>query len=67
MHKNQGQTSPLFEKEIWNIKDVAAFTGFAVGTLYNLTAKGEIPYVKTRRKRLIFIPQEIKKWLFQGG
>lgn len=67
MSKSSGQNVSLFEKERWDIKDVAEFTKLKVSYLYNLSAKGEIPRVKTRRKRIEFIPQEIKKWFYQGG
>lgn len=52
---------PLFENEIWNIDDVVRETKLAKKTIYNLCSLGGIPYLK-QRKRLVFIPQEIRKW-----
>jgi predicted DNA-binding transcriptional regulator AlpA len=51
----------LFEKEIWKIEDVVIYTGLAKKTIYNLCSLGELPHLK-QRKRLAFIPEEIRKW-----
>ncbi|MFT6071028.1 MAG: putative DNA-binding transcriptional regulator AlpA [Bacteriovoracaceae bacterium] len=52
----------LFNNRIWNIDDVARFTGFAKGTIYNMTSRREIPHRK-RGKKLFFIPDEIMNWI----
>jgi predicted DNA-binding transcriptional regulator AlpA len=52
----------LFKIRIWTIQDVALFTGFAVGTIYNKTSRREIPHRK-RGKKLFFIPDEILNWI----
>ncbi|MCB0369037.1 MAG: helix-turn-helix domain-containing protein [Bdellovibrionales bacterium] len=53
----------LFENLIWGIDDVCRFTKYAKGTIYNLVSKGEIPYRRGRKRKLIFIPSEIIDWL----
>lgn len=52
----------LFNNRIWNIDDVVHFTGFAKGTIYNMTSRREIPHRK-RGKKLFFIPDEILNWI----
>ena len=52
----------LFDNLIWGIDEVAYFTEYAKGTIYNLVSEGEIPYRK-KRGRLKFIPNEILKWM----
>lgn len=57
----------LFDNfEYWKIEDVMKITGLAKKTIYNLCSKGEIPHLK-QRKRLVFIPQEIRKWNLPTG
>lgn len=56
----------LFEKKIWTKKDVSLFLGLSVGTIYNKTHKGEIPF-KKRGNRLYFIPQDILNWIDEGA
>lgn len=55
-------STQLFEIQIfWKIEDVMNETGLARKTIYNLCSLGIIPHLK-QRKRLVFIPQEIRKW-----
>lgn len=56
----------LFYKIIWDIDDVCEFTSYAKGTIYNKVSSGEIPYRRGRKKKLIFIPNEVIEWL-KGG
>jgi len=51
----------LFEIQIWYIDDVMRLTHLKRKTIYNLCSLGVIPHFK-QRKRLAFIPQEIRKW-----
>jgi hypothetical protein len=44
--------SKLFGNRIWSVKDVANYTGYSVGTLYNLTSKNLIPHQKKRGEAL---------------
>ena len=55
----------LFEMRIWKIEDVAEYTGYSIGTLYNLTSKELIPHRKKRGK-LYFLPFEIQNWIEEG-
>jgi predicted DNA-binding transcriptional regulator AlpA len=58
----KSEVQPFFDNQIfWKIDDVASFTGLAKKTIYNLCSMGEMPYLK-QRKRLVFIPNEIRKW-----
>ncbi len=51
---------------LWGIEEVSRHTGYAVGTLYNLTSKNVIPH-RRKRGRLFFIPTEIQNWIEEGG
>jgi len=55
----------IFEKKIWKINDVSKYTGFSVGTLYNMTSRNLIPHRK-KRGRLFFLPFEIQNWIEEG-
>ncbi len=54
--------SKFFENRIWRIDDVACYTGYSLGTLYNLTSQNLIPHRKNRG-RIFFIPLEIQNWI----
>ncbi len=56
----------LFNKRIWKIKDVAEYLQCSVGTIYNKTSKGEIPFFK-KGKSLYFSPEEIENWVQEGN
>jgi hypothetical protein len=52
----------LFENiKYWYVDDVVRETRLAKKTVYNLCSLGEMPHLK-QRKRLVFIPDEIRKW-----
>ncbi len=55
----------FFQNRIWQIEEVAKFTGYSVSTLYNLTSRNLIPHRK-KRGRLYFIPLEIQNWIDEG-
>ncbi len=57
--------SSIFDKRIWIVEDVAKVLGLAIGTIYNLTSRREIPF-KKRGKRLYFVPDEILNWIEEG-
>ena len=63
---NISEHKQLFEKKIWLISDVVTFSGYSKQTIYNLVSLKEIPHTK-KRNRLVFIPQEILNWMFNGG
>ena len=50
------KSTKLFENLIWGLDEVCEFTKYAKGTIYNLVSKGEVPYRRGRRRKLIFIP-----------
>jgi excisionase family DNA binding protein len=59
-----GSSHQLFDKLIWGIDEVCAFTNYAKGTVYNLVSRGEIPHrTRGRKRRLVFLPSEIIAWL----
>lgn len=58
-------SSVILENQIWHIRDVATYTGYSIGTLYNLTSRSLIPFRKKRGK-LYFIPDEIRNWIDEG-
>lgn len=51
--------------QIWNIKQTAQYTGYAIGTLYNLVSQNLIPF-KKKRGKLYFIPTEVQNWIEEG-
>jgi predicted DNA-binding transcriptional regulator AlpA len=57
------ESAMLFDNFIWRIDEVCRFTKYAKGTIYNLVSKGEIPYRRGRKRKLIFISTEIIDWL----
>lgn len=61
-----GHNPSSLKFEYWKIEDVMRISGLAKKTIYNLCSKGEIPHLK-QRKRLVFIPQEIQKWIAPKG
>jgi len=58
----RGYNNLLFDKQIWGVDEVAQFTQYTKGTIYNLVSEGEIPFRK-RRGKLWFIPNEIICWV----
>ena len=57
-----GPSTTLFNKRIWTIEDVVAFTGFSKSTVYKMTSRREIPHRK-RGKKLFFLPGEVWNWI----
>ncbi|MBK9322313.1 MAG: helix-turn-helix domain-containing protein [Bdellovibrionaceae bacterium] len=62
---NEFKSEKFFENKICKIEDVSKFTGYSIGTLYNLTSKNLIPHRK-KRGRLFFVPTEILNWIDEG-
>lgn len=58
--------TPLFDKKIWRIKDVAKYLQCSVATIYNKTSRSEIPHIK-KGKTLYFRPEEIENWVMEGN
>ena len=55
----------LFQKMIWNIKDLAEFTEISLPTLYRLTSTRQIP-MRKKGGKLYFFPKEILNWIDEG-
>lgn len=66
MEIESNSISPLFNKKIWRIIDVAEFLQCSMKTIYNKTSKGEIPHIK-KGKLLYFRPDEIENWVMEGN
>ncbi len=54
--------TPLGEKQYLTIDELHEYTGIKKSTIYKMTSKGEIPFMKPKG-RLIFKRKEIDKWL----
>ena len=64
-HQPDEQRAEFFLIQIWGVRDVASYTGYAIGTLYNLVSRNLIPHRKKRGK-LYFVPSEIQNWIEEG-
>lgn len=62
----KSSSKPKLFEILWKIDDVAEYTGYSKGTLYNLTSKNLIPHRKKRGK-LFFSPLEIQNWIEEGN
>ena len=54
------------QKTVFNLSELAAYTGWSKSYLYNLTSTGRIPCYKPNGKHLYFNKQEIDDWLLQN-
>lgn len=52
-----------FQKEIFTIKDLMAYTGFSDSTIHKLSAKKLIPHNKPTNGALFFDRLEIVEWI----
>jgi excisionase family DNA binding protein len=53
------------KKEILTIQEAAEFLNLEVSSIYTLTHKRTIPFIK-KGKKLHFLQSELKKWLLSG-
>lgn len=60
------QLTLLKAKDVFNIEDVAAYTGFSTGYIYRLTHERRIPHYKGGGKCLYFRREDINNWLLQN-
>lgn len=60
--KSKPSLFDIQNNEKWYIEDVVRETRRSAKTIRNLCCLGQIPHMK-ERNRLVFIPQEIRKWL----
>lgn len=66
--KKQGSYSMkrLTEKDYWEMDDVTAYLNYSKSTIYKLCCKKILPHFKLRKK-LIFVPMEIRQWVYNRG
>jgi len=55
-------TQPRSVEHLWTIDDVAWFLRVTKQSIYNLTHKGEIPFLKAGQL-IRFEPDKIRRWL----
>jgi len=53
-------------KEVLNLNDVAAYTGYSKSYLYKLTMSGAIPCYRPNGKALFFGKKELDEWLLSN-
>lgn len=56
----------LTNKSIFNIDEVATYTGLSKLYLYKLTSKNGIPHYKPNGKNIFFKKEEIDNWLLRN-
>lgn len=56
----------LMNKSIFNIDEVATYTGLSKLYLYKLTSKNGIPHYKPNGKNIFFKKEEIDNWLLRN-
>ncbi|MBC5834340.1 helix-turn-helix domain-containing protein [Flavobacterium sp. F372] len=56
----------LTNKSIFNIDEVATYTGLSKLYLYKLTSKNDIPHYKPNGKNIFFNKAEIDNWLLRN-
>lgn len=52
-----------FQKEMFNVKDLMAYTGFSDSTIHKLSSKKLIPHHKPTNGALFFDRLEIVEWI----
>jgi excisionase family DNA binding protein len=53
----------LSQKDVFNIDELATYTGYSKSSIYKLTSKNIIPYYKGLGKFVWFERKEIESWL----
>ncbi|HKC68144.1 MAG TPA: helix-turn-helix domain-containing protein [Bacteroidia bacterium] len=61
----QSDKSETNQPEFLNLKEAAKYLNLANQTIYGLTSKNEIPFLK-RGKKLYFKKSELEKWINEG-
>lgn len=56
----------ILNKSIFNIDEVAEYTGLKKLYIYRLTSKNEIPHYKPNGKNITFKKEEIDAWLLRN-
>ncbi|MEZ4909891.1 MAG: helix-turn-helix domain-containing protein [Saprospiraceae bacterium] len=60
------ETLLLSQKTVFNLEELAAYTGQSKSHFYKLTCSGGIPCYKPQGKHIYFNKQEIDQWLLQN-
>lgn len=64
MTQELSKTIEFANKNVFNVKELARFTGLSVGYVYNLVSGHKIPHYKTDGGKLTFFKKsEIEDWL----
>ena len=63
--KTYQEPTPLVREEYLGVNQAAEFLGLAVATLYTLTCRKKIPYIK-KGKKLYFNRTDLEAWLQSG-
>jgi len=61
----QAGKSEMAKTEFLNLKEAAKYLNLANQTIYGLTSKNEIPFLK-RGKKLYFKKSELENWINEG-
>jgi len=61
----QTDKSETLKTEFLNLKEAAKYLNLANQTIYGLTSKNEIPFLK-RGKKLYFKKSELENWINEG-
>jgi excisionase family DNA binding protein len=49
-------------ERLWDVHDVAAYTGMHYGTCYRLAKEGDLPSLWFGPRRVRFDPIEVRRW-----
>jgi len=52
--------------DILNVQQVADILGITTKTVYNMTAKRQIPFCKPNRKCIYFLENDIREWILNS-
>lgn len=58
--------SYLEAKSVWTVAEFAAYSGYTVESVYQLTSQGKIPHHKPNGKFVFFDKQEVLAWLLRN-
>ena len=59
-------TSQLEQKSVWTLSEFAAYSGYTVESVYQLTSQGKIPHHKPNGKFVFFDRDEVIAWLLRN-
>ena len=53
-------------KKVWNVSDLALYTGWEEGTINNMISKRTIPHSKPSNGRVFFDKDKMENWLLSN-